>query len=399
MKLALLLLFVSITHAQQNTTPVVVVDPEPPMIKVIPVPMEKQIKHIRSLANFYFKKYQWKRSFSDNLCPEYTEMVIVDEVSYCTGQNKIVPPPLKPITVCEVNKRIEGCNFTERGEDPVELPEDLDQEIIGDGDVTPDCNENPRLCLPPTYCDIPANQLEGICEGVDFTTDCNVPANYDNVACIFINRCDMDEWKDAPGCEVVNPCRSSPELCLTICDREEFKDTKRCLIQRCEIFPDMAECEEVKECAIVTECLTPLDQLVNNECCPNAICNYVCIEGTGDVNCPPPPPEEECKWGYHLGQAVVDLLIEPIQKQDLDQNGVSAFLTCYNEYMTKTNKIVLKCFEGAVGAEFTAITESLEATIEKLKAEGDYDSVSVTLDEENQKEYSMTQERTNPGRA
>lgn len=388
MKTTIFLILITTTLSLSQILPT-----EPGMIKQLPIPMDKQINHIRKLATFYFKQAQWKLKFSENMCPEYTELVVIDYTRYCTKTNPMPVPPLPPITVCEIDKNRIGCNFTPRGEEPVEIPEDLNQEIIGDGDVTPNCLVNPKLCLPPTYCDIPANRFGKVCEDVNMNIDCDDPANYEDKACVFVSRCEMDGFRDLPGCEEANPCRSHPELCLTICDREEFKDSKRCLFQKCNLFPDLPECDEVKSCLVNNDCLTDTDILVNNECCPNAICNYECKEGDDHPSCPVVPPEEACKWGYHLGEAVTDIFIEPVQKQDLDQDGVSAVLSCYNEIMKSENSVELKCFEGAIETGYTAITESLKQTIENLT--GEYDNFEYTTDEENLKKITMKSDRKN----
>lgn len=364
-------------------------------VHVIGISMEKQTDYIMRWAEFKFKEAQWRVKFSDNLCPEFTEIIIIDEVRYCTENFRMPVPPLPPVTVCEVSRNHEGCNYrpplVEDGTPT--LPEDLSTPIQDDsrGTINPNCDENPALCLPPTICDLPQNEFLSNC--LVNKPDCSLDVNYDNPLCVYASKCELEQYKNLPGCQDPNPCRTHPELCLTICDREENAKSRRCLIERCTIFPALPECKEVEECIVKPECLGD-DTLTDNQCCPQRICNPTCEEH--GVNCPPPPPEEECKWGYHLGTAITDILVEPIQKQEMDQDGIQGFLQCYNEYVKTKNQISLKCFHESVANCYTALTESLAVTIQKL-TQG-YDTVTVTEDTKEAKTITLEKNQVNPGR-
>ena len=210
--------------------------------------------------------------------------------------------------------------------------------------------------------------------------------NYDHELCVYASKCTLEGFQHE-GCEDPNPCRTHPQLCLTICDIDGNKTKKRCIVEKCNLFPDLAECEEFKHCKINPECLGD-DKLTDNQCCPEDICNPQCHED--DTTCNPVDPVDECTWGYTLGEAVVDLLIEPLQKQEIDETGINKFVDCYNEYVVKKNSISLECFSDSIGEGYTVLSKSLEESMKTInELTGEYDTVNLVTDEENKKEFTL----------
>lgn len=119
-------------------------------------------------------------------------------------------------------------------------------------------------------------------------------------------------------------------LCLTICDRYENKDTFRCKIEKCDRFPDAAECAEFKKCTIKRDC-KGLKRFTDPTCCPPEICDPGCLNNNNqqvqeDLDCGPTEPPAKCTWGYKLGDVISELFVEPIQKQVIDEDGMVHFL-------------------------------------------------------------------------
>ena len=109
------------------------------------VPEAEQNKYVRRLAKFWFKKLSWKQKFDEGACPIFTKTVI-DKNYLCDREEDLVIDPLPPVTLCEVNKNYPGC-----------IPE-------GETDINPNCEENPKLCAPPTFCDLPGNRFVSPCD-------------------------------------------------------------------------------------------------------------------------------------------------------------------------------------------------------------------------------------------
>lgn len=97
---------------------------------------------------------------------------------------------------------------------------------------------------------------------------------------------------------------------MTICDRIEFRDTPRCVVERCDRFPDREECANVEKCKIVRDCLGD-KKLTDPRCCPSGLCSPKCVLFPTLPECVVDPPEK-CTWGYYLGEHIVDLMVEPI---------------------------------------------------------------------------------------
>jgi len=101
-------------------------------IRQIELPFEDRLTYVRKVALYLFKKAAWSTRFKANACPEYVQSEIIDPKTFCDDAN---PEPL-PVTVCEVNKTLSEC-------------------LTQDGEINPDCVANPRLCEPPSLCDLP----------------------------------------------------------------------------------------------------------------------------------------------------------------------------------------------------------------------------------------------------
>ncbi len=106
-------------------------------------------------------------------------------------------PPLNPITVCEINKMISECNYQ-------------------NGEIAPDCVANPRLCRPPTQCDLPGNKFMG---GCTLDVDCRKDENRGHIRCKHVSKCDDPKFANGRAeCESADPCGEDGTLCLTVCD-------------------------------------------------------------------------------------------------------------------------------------------------------------------------------------
>jgi len=236
----------------------------------------------------------WHRRFDASKCPEFVEVTISDPKTYCEDDNPEPLPPLPFITLCEINKNHPGC-------------------LNASGDVAPDCDASPELCDPPTHCDLPLNKFEPQCQEKD--VDCTPKENWSHPRCQYASKCGLEAYKDHEACAKENPCMEDGSLCLTICDRFENKDTLRCKIERCDRFPHLAECEQIKNCKIKRDC-NGTKRFTDPRCCPPEICDPGCIENseTEDKECGPTEPPQKCTWGYRLGDVVTELFIEPVQK-------------------------------------------------------------------------------------
>ena len=137
-------------------------------------------------------------------------MIIIDPETFCEDEEKAEPvAPLNPVTVCEINKMIRECNYQ-------------------DGEINPDCVANPRLCRPPTQCDLPGNTfLDGCREEVD----CERDENRGNIRCKHVSRCDDPSFAEGRvECEKTDPCGEDGTLCLTVCDMKENESHPLCKI-------------------------------------------------------------------------------------------------------------------------------------------------------------------------
>lgn len=90
-------------------------------------------------------------------------------------------------------------------------------------------------------------------------------------------------------------------MCLTICDRAENKEKFRCLLEKCERFPNLPECDKCKYCKIDRTC-EGINIFTDPRCCPDMICNPKCKEE--NEYCDPIDPPTKCKWGYAIGKEI-----------------------------------------------------------------------------------------------
>lgn len=169
------------------------------------VPEADQIKYIRKLALYHLNKAKWSKRFDDTSCPEIIITLPIDKNLCGEHCKEIILNPEPPLTLCQYRPDYPGCKEG--------------------GVLNPDCEKNPKLCLPPRYCDLFENSTLPEClETVE--EDCKV--GDDRKWCRWATRCDNDEYKDLPNCKMINPCQADPTLCYTICDHASYKNTTKC---------------------------------------------------------------------------------------------------------------------------------------------------------------------------
>lgn len=98
-------------------------------------------------------------------------------------QQAVILAPEPPLTICDYRRDYPGC--------------------LVDNQVNPDCVENPKLCLPPRYCDMEENMMLDECQQGD---DKECALGDDSLRCRWATRCDLDEYKNLPNCAFPNPC-------------------------------------------------------------------------------------------------------------------------------------------------------------------------------------------------
>ena len=345
LSILLLTLFSSIKSEEQLT-----------INKGIQITDEQRTDYVRKFVLYHFRKAQWHRKFKANACPEFEEVVIIDPETFCQEPNPEPLAPLPPVTLCEINKNYDGC-------------------LNAEGEVAPDCDANPKLCEPPTHCDLPGNKFNSEClEEID----CGVKENWGHVKCQYASKCAFKQYKDLDICTKENPCLEDGSLCLTVCDRFENKDKLRCKIEDCDRFPGLAVCEQIKNCKIKRDCKGQ-KKFTDPRCCPPEICDPGCYEDNNnnpDKDCGPTDPPEKCTWGYALGDVVSELMLEPVQKQIIDDNGMLVFFKCFNQYTKESQKLELQCFKNSLGANYKLLTEAMKKALEERI--GSFDNVSYS---------------------
>ena len=105
-----------------------------------------------------------------------------------------------------------------------------------DGEINPDCDANPRLCMPPTQCDLPGNRVTAECQE---EVDCERDENRTHLSCRMVTKCDDPEFAlGRDECQVDDPCGNNATMCLTVCDQAEHADNPMCVMQSCLLNPD-----------------------------------------------------------------------------------------------------------------------------------------------------------------
>lgn len=81
--------------------------------------------------------------------------------------------------------------------------------------------------MPPRYCDLEPFMPECL-EGVDEEEEEKCKKGDNTKRCRWATKCDNEEYKDVPNCQMINPCQADPSLCLNICDNVAHKNTLKC---------------------------------------------------------------------------------------------------------------------------------------------------------------------------
>ncbi len=328
----------------------------------IEIPMEEQVEYMRKLARYYFEELSWRENFQADNCPEYIK-VKIRKKRVCYHSHNVPIPILPPLTACQMNEEKEGCKPI----DPVtgEPSEQID----------PNCDslETIYLCLPPVQCDILSNLTSPDCIK-DAPEDCNDDPT--NPHCKHATKCDLEDdfYAETPECqEEEDPCGTYPELCLTACDLPPNKHLERCVLEKCQhpMAPEYIRKDPI--CTLGEECEIdrcdpvegePDPEMVDPSCCPAKLCQPYC-KRKSDEECKPPPPDEECIWGQKISHKLIDLTIEPIQKQMLDKAGVEKFVDCYKEFVRDRTEIKVMCFEDGMQNGFTELEMSIDEWLEE----------------------------------
>ena len=326
------------------------------------VPENEQLNYIRRLALYHFRKAQWNQKFNESECPEVTVTKPIDKHLCGELAQECLLPPEPPLTICDYRRDYPGC--------------------VVDNQLNPDCEANPKLCLPPSYCDLSENQMNEECIMGD---DEECAAGDDRLHCRWATRCDLDEYKDLPNCSLPNPCQADPKLCLTICDNNFHKNSLKCKIQKCELFPDTPLCKKIEQCKIKREC-THENLFTNPKCCPPTLCKEECMKE--DEDCDVVDPPTECVWGYKLGDKVSEVLVSLIDKNTIDEGTLVEFLQCYNEVIQTTQTISLKCFEESLGENYKLLTEEMKRKLQETAMS--YDNVQYTVNTSTEKEIQLS---------
>lgn len=98
------------------------------------VPEEKQIEFIRKLSLYHMNDARWRKNFDETSCPEVVITKPIEKHLCGEHCDIVVLEPEPPLTLCEFEPEYPGCTSGTDGE--------------------PNCEENPKLCMPPRYCDL-----------------------------------------------------------------------------------------------------------------------------------------------------------------------------------------------------------------------------------------------------
>ena len=129
-------------------------------------------------------------------------------------------------------------------------------------------------------------------------------------------------------------------------------------------------------------------------CCPPELCDPGCQYNTDDKDkdCGPTDPPTKCTWGYKLGDLVAELIVEPIQKQIIDDTGMVTFFKCFNEYVEEHQTLELECFKNSLGANYKLLTSAMKNILADKMA--NFDNVDYVVDGENKKKIQMDNQLT-----
>jgi len=124
-------------------------------------------------------------SFDETECPEVIITKPIDKHLCGEHCGVVVLTPEPPLTLCDFKPTYPGCTEGPEGK--------------------PDCESNPKLCMPPRYCDLEPFMPECL-EGVDEEEEEKCRKGDNTKRCRWATKCDNEEFKDVPNCEMINPC-------------------------------------------------------------------------------------------------------------------------------------------------------------------------------------------------